>query len=94
MAEDELRAAAIRQLKKKADFRRVAGVFVGVWLLLTAIWALSGMGYFWPIWAILGMAIALFFVGLDAYGRPKSAVPTETEIEREMRRLGGEDQRD
>ena len=94
MAEDELRAAAIRQLKKKADFRRVAGVFVGVWLLLTAIWALSGMGYFWPVWAILGMSIALFFIGLDAYGTPKSAVPSETAIEREMRRLGGEETRD
>ena len=94
MSDDDLRAAAIRQLKKKADFRRLAGVFIGIWLLLTAIWALSGMGYFWPIWAILGMAIALFFVGLDAYSRPKTSVPTEPEIEREMRRLGGGDQRD
>lgn len=91
MAEDDLRTAAIRQLKKKADFRRLAAIFVGVWVLLTAIWALSGMGYFWPIWAILGMTIALFFVGLDAYGTPKSTAPSDAAIEREMRRLSGED---
>lgn len=94
MADDELRTAAIRQLKKKADFRRLTAIFVGVWLILTAIWALSGMGYFWPVWAILGMSIALFFAGLDAYGMPKSAGPSEVEIEREIRRLGGEDRRD
>lgn len=91
MTGDELRSAAIRQLKKKADFRRLAAIFIAVWVLLTAIWALSGMGYFWPVWAILGMAIALFFAGLDAYGTPKSSTPSETAIEREMRRLSGED---
>lgn len=93
MSDHDLRTAAIRQLKKKSDFKRVAAIFIGIWLLLTAIWALSGMGYFWPIWAILGMAIALFFIGLDAYGTPKSSTPSEAAIEREMRRLGGDDAR-
>lgn len=91
---DDMRALAIRQLKKKADFRRLVAIFVGIWVLLTAIWALSGMGYFWPIWAILGMTIALFFVGLDAFGAPKSTVPSEEAIRQEMRRLGGEAPRD
>jgi hypothetical protein len=33
--------------------------FASVSLLLIAIWALSGMGYFWPAWPILGWG---FFV--------------------------------
>src|SRR3712207_7401050 len=32
------------------SFRIHAAVFVPVVLLLIAVWALSGGGYFWPIW--------------------------------------------
>lgn len=34
-------------------------VFVAVNLVLVAVWALSGAGYFWPIWSILGWGVAL-----------------------------------
>jgi signal transduction histidine kinase len=34
--------------------RRLAGLTA---VLLTAIWALSGRGYFWPAWAWLGLAV-------------------------------------
>jgi hypothetical protein len=37
------------------------GPYVGVSVMLVAIWALTGMGYFWPIWPILGWGIS--FVG-------------------------------
>jgi len=33
---------------------------IGVALLLIAIWAVSGMGYFWPIWPIGAMALSSF----------------------------------
>jgi hypothetical protein len=26
-------------------------------VLLVAIWALTGMGYFWPVWPILGWGV-------------------------------------
>ena len=34
-------------------------VFVMVQLLLVCIWALTGMGYFWPVWPLLGWGIGL-----------------------------------
>jgi signal transduction histidine kinase len=37
-------------------FRRLAALTA---VLLTAIWALSGQGYFWPAWAWLGLAVPL-----------------------------------
>jgi Domain of unknown function (DUF1707)/2TM domain len=37
------------------------GAYVAVSVMLVAIWALTGMGYFWPIWPILGWGIS--FVG-------------------------------
>ena len=37
------------------------GPYVSVSLMLIGIWALTGMGYFWPVWPILGWGIS--FVG-------------------------------
>jgi hypothetical protein len=33
--------------------------YVAVMLLLVAIWALTGAGYFWPIWPMLGWGIGV-----------------------------------
>ncbi len=35
------------------------GAFLAVNLVLVAVWALSGSGYFWPAWPILGWGLAL-----------------------------------
>lgn len=85
---DELRKEAIHRVKAKQGFWRLAGIFAIVSLILTGIWAMSGTGYFWPMWAMFGMGIALAFVGLGAYG-PQSTV-TDEQIERELQRMRGE----
>jgi hypothetical protein len=85
---EDLRTAAEKRLRDQAGAKRLAGVFVIVWIILTAVWALSGRGYFWPIWAIFGMGIALVFVFWGAYG-PRSAGPTQEQIDEEMRKMGG-----
>jgi hypothetical protein len=33
------------------------GAFAATSLLLLTIWALTGMGYFWPVWPILGWGL-------------------------------------
>ena len=43
-------------------------VWVGV--LLVAIWALTGMGYFWPMWPMIG----LFFGARAGYRRRRRAI--------------------
>lgn len=43
--------------------------FVAVNLVLVAVWALSGGGYFWPIWPILGWGLGLVKGGPCAHGR-------------------------
>lgn len=45
---------APRRRRARSKRRPDLAVFVPVALLLVAIWALSGMGYFWPAWPILG----------------------------------------
>ena len=37
--------------------------FLAVTALLVTIWALTGMGYFWPIWPILGWGVPLLAFG-------------------------------
>jgi hypothetical protein len=49
--------ALARRPARRPDF----GPFVLVSLMLVGIWALTGMGYFWPVWPIAGWGIS--FVG-------------------------------
>lgn len=36
------------------------GGWIALSVLLIAIWALTGAGYFWPVWPILGTAFGVF----------------------------------
>ena len=38
----------------RAEFREHLRTYLSVMALLIVIWALTGMGYFWPVWPILG----------------------------------------
>ncbi|MEZ5185015.1 MAG: 2TM domain-containing protein [Candidatus Nanopelagicales bacterium] len=87
MSNEEIRAAAIKRINQKRAFWRLLGVFVIVMIMLTAIWALSGAGYYWPAWAAFGMGVALLFTGWAAFGPGEKPV-TEQQISDEMRKLG------
>jgi DUF1707 SHOCT-like domain/2TM domain len=54
---------APRGLARRRPRRPDLGPYVGVSLMLVAIWALTGMGYFWPIWPILGWGSSFLFTG-------------------------------
>jgi uncharacterized membrane protein len=83
--ESERRAAAIRRLRAKRGFQIHAAAFVIINLLLVAIWASTGGGYFWPIWPFLGWGIGLAFHGWSVYFR---APISEDDIRREMEKGG------
>lgn len=84
--EKRLREWARKSLKKKQDFKQLVGVWFGVSGILTGVWALSGQGDFWPIWAMFGIGIAVFFTGLDAYGPGFKKEITEADIDAEIQR--------
>jgi hypothetical protein len=86
METDELRTLARKRLKAKQEFKNFLLIWLGVSLLLTVIWMVSGTGYFWPGWAIGGMGIAAFFIGIDAYG-PGRGVITEEAVDAEVEKL-------
>jgi fatty acid desaturase len=80
----DLRAQAIRSLKKKQAFRSHVVAYVLVNALLVGIWAATGAAFFWPVFPIIGWGIGLAFNAWDTYGhRPMS----EDRIRREADRL-------
>ncbi|MBX0298710.1 2TM domain-containing protein [Cryobacterium sp. 1639] len=87
MNNDELRTLARKRLKARRDFWNYCGVWLGVSLIVTAVWLLTDPGgYFWPIWPIGGMGIAAFFIGLDAFG-PNRGIITEEAIDEEVAKI-------
>jgi hypothetical protein len=51
------------------------------------IWAVSGAGYFWPVWVLGGWGLGVAFTAYKAYG-PREAI-TDDEVAHEMTRLRG-----
>jgi hypothetical protein len=41
--------------------------------VLLAVWAAAGAGYFWPVWPMLGMSIAVLVALWRAFGPPPQA---------------------
>lgn len=81
MIDSERRAAALARLEAKKDFRTHVAVYVIVNAMLVVIWLMSGQGYFWPVWPILGWGVGLVLHGWNVfYERPIS----EEDIRREM----------
>jgi fatty acid desaturase len=85
---DDIRDVARKRIKARRDFWQMVLVFVIILALCTAVWALGGMGYFWPMWPLFGFAIATMFSALSTFG-PGSRPISDQRIDDEVRRLGG-----
>ncbi len=85
MNDDELRSIASKRLKARSDFYTYLLVWLAVSVIVTLVWALSGMGYFWPGWVIGGMGVAAIFQAIDVFG--KHRVITESAIDAEVEKL-------
>jgi uncharacterized membrane protein YecN with MAPEG domain len=83
MNDDPRRNAAIERLKAKRDFRANVFSFIVINALLILIWAVTGAGYFWPIWVIGGWGIGLIFHAWTVFGQKPI---TESDVQREMQR--------
>lgn len=83
--DQELRELAKTRLGKRRDFVAHAFAYVLVNVFLIAIWAMTGAGFFWPVFPIMGWGIGLFFHGWDTFSAPLS----DDRIAREVDRLRG-----
>lgn len=83
-AEDDVRQRAILRLKKKREFQMHLLAYVMVNSMLIAVWALTGAGFFWPIFPLCGWAIGVAFHALDVFWSDQFS---EERIRREIDRM-------
>ena len=87
--DDDLRKLAEKRLKSKQDLRTYLLVWLVVSGIVSGIWLLATPGvYFWPIWTIGGMGVAVPFMAWAAYGQKH--VISEADIETEIKKMKGE----
>lgn len=79
---DRARELAIQRLKLKQDFKGMAAGGAFAVLVCIVIWLMGDGGYFWPVWVILGIGIAVVAQAWKAYG-PSNRI-TEADVQREM----------
>ncbi len=82
----DLRAHAVARLRaRQGDWWQLGGSVVAA-LVMVVIWALTGMGYFWPVWPIAFIVLALILGAVRTWG-PGSSGLSESQIQDEMRKL-------
>lgn len=86
-----LRLRALKSLKAKQEFKVHLTSYLVVNGFLVVLWAVTGRGYFWPIWPMLGWGIGVFFHGLSL--RWADAEPTQAQIDAEAARIRRRDDR-
>lgn len=83
MADDDARRnAALERLKNKRGFWQNVIAYVVINGFLVIVWAVTGAGYFWPVWVMAGWGVGLVLHGWNAFFVKPI---TEADIEREMR---------
>jgi hypothetical protein len=85
--EGDLRDEARKRLQKRRDFTAHVVVYVVINAVLIGIWAISGAGYFWPAWVLLGWGVGLVLNAWDVFfRRPVTESDIDRELERQKRR--------
>ncbi|NQX10979.1 2TM domain-containing protein [Microbacteriaceae bacterium VKM Ac-2855] len=87
--EEVVRAAAVKRLKRKQEFRGTLTGWIGISAVTTVIWAVTGADYyFWPIWPMIGVGIGVASQAAAIWGPGKRDI-SEEDVEAEIRRLQG-----
>ncbi|MGI9585802.1 MAG: 2TM domain-containing protein [Acidimicrobiia bacterium] len=82
MDADEQRAAAIKRIKAKREYKTALVAYVVVNLFLVGVWYFSGQGYFWPAWVMLGWGMGMVIYGWNVYKGERPI--TEDDIQKEI----------
>jgi hypothetical protein len=56
---DDLPQAQRRPRGERREFAHHLRFYLQVMALLVVIWALTGMGYFWPVWPMVGWGVGI-----------------------------------
>lgn len=80
--EDE-RAEARKRVQAKRDFASHLVAYVVFNGFLVGIWAVTGAGYFWPVWVLGGWGVGVIMHAWDVFWRRPVG---EADVDRELAR--------
>lgn len=86
---DDIRAQARESIKRKRQFQQACLGWVLLNALMIVIWFFTDRGYFWPIWTMIGMGIAVVIAGWNAYGSKGPREITDADVDAEVKRMRG-----
>lgn len=79
----EDRDSVRRRLEARRDFGSHVVAYVVVNSFLVAVWAVTGAGYFWPVWVMAPWGIGLVLHAWDVFlRRPVTDADIDEELER------------
>lgn len=84
---EELREKAEKRVTEKISLLSHLGAYVIVNAFLIVVWALSGAGYPWFLWVMLGWGIGLAFHTFNYFAGKRSDVVKEKMLQKEMEKL-------
>lgn len=88
--DEELREAARNRIAAKRNFWRQVILVIILTIILNIVWFVSGdLANYWPMWPMIGFLIWLGFSAVGTYNTTRGGI-TDTDIDREMRKMGGE----
>ena len=80
------REAARRRLQARRDFGSHLVSYVVVNAFLIGVWAVTGAGYFWPVWIMACWGMGLVLHVWDVFWRrPLTEADIDAELERRRR---------
>lgn len=81
---EESRELARERVQARRDFVSHLIAYVVVNSFLVGVWALTGAGYFWPVWVIAGWGVGLILHLWDvSWRRPVTEADIDAELKRE-----------
>ena len=78
---NDARSAALERIHTRRAMLAQLATMLGVAVLCTVLWLLTGRGYFWPGWVYLGLGFSVVGILSRAYS---SRGVSEDQITREM----------
>lgn len=85
--DEELRERAIKRVEDRRGFYAHLAIYLIVNAALFAAWAMSGGGYYWPMWVAFGWGIGILFHAFGVFFADKE--PDEETIQREIEKMRG-----
>ena len=87
MSEEELYRLASKRVEEKKGFYTHFAVYIAVNIMLVIIWSVTGAGFPWFVFPLVGWGIGILFHFLSVFVFSRTGDWEKREIEKEVERL-------